>query len=140
MDELRRDLLQQIPHARGVPEVDVRVVDEDQEDAPGSVARGTRGRQQQPFLCGCRRRADLAEDAAAVREQEHDQLLPDAVFEDLEIILAERGHELPELVSHRDVGGDEIDAAANDGRPRLLNRLGQEARGKRQGSAHAVGS
>ena len=51
---------------------------------------------------------------AAVHEDERDDVLFDAVFEDRELVLRQVGHELPLLVADDDVGGDDVDAAAED--------------------------
>ena len=56
VDQLLRDLLEQLADAAGVAEVQVQVVDEDQEDAAGGVVGRPRRRQEDAFLHRRRRR------------------------------------------------------------------------------------
>ena len=114
VDQLPGDLLEQLTDAPGVPEIHVQVVDEDQEDAPRRVVGRARRRQQDPFLHRRRVRGHVVDHAAAVREHEGDQLLLDAVLEDLEVLLAQVGDELPLGVADDHRVGDQVDAAADD--------------------------
>ena len=97
MDQLLRDLLEQIADAAGVAEVEVQVVDEDQEDAAGGVVGRPRRRQDDAFLRRRRRRRGDVVDAAAVRQRERDDVLLDAVFVDFELVFLQVGDELPVL-------------------------------------------
>ena len=49
VDQLLADLLEQLANAAGVPEVEMQVVDEDQEDAARGVVGRSRRRQEHAF-------------------------------------------------------------------------------------------
>ena len=102
--------LNRLADAPGVAEVEVQVVDEDEEDAAGRVRGRPRRREQDAFRNrrGRRRRDVVA--AAAVGQRERDDLLRNAVFQNLEIVFLQVGDELTAVVADDDVGRDEFDA------------------------------
>ena len=100
MEQLGDDLLQQRPDQRRLGGGEVQIVDEQHEDATGGVGPRRRPRQDDAFRrisggeIGGRQHV---EDAAAVHHDQRCDLLRDAVFEHLEVVLAEVGHELAAL-------------------------------------------
>ena len=122
MDERARHALEQIADAAGVAEVQVQVVDDDQEDAAGRVIPWARRRQDDPFLSRGRRRRLQIVNASAMDECEGGDVLLDTVFEDLEVVLGEIGHELVTTVADDRVHRDEVHARAEVRLARLLPR------------------
>jgi hypothetical protein len=113
VNQLFRDLLEEIADAAGVPEIEMEVIDEDDEDPPRRVVGRTRRRKDDSLLRGRgRRRRDVVA-AAAVRQRERDHLLLDAILQQLELVFLQIGDELPAVVTHDHVGGDQLDAGAN---------------------------
>ena len=109
VDERALDLLEQVADARRVLEVEVQVVDEQDEDAPGGVV-GRPGRRQDDALGrrGRRRQREVRH-AAAVHEHQRRELLRHAVLEDLEVVFREVGHELAPRVPGDHVVGHQVD-------------------------------
>ena len=68
--ELLGHLLEQLPDARRVAEVEVQVVDEEEEDAARGVVGGPLRRQDDALLRRRRRRQQLVQHAPAVHEDE----------------------------------------------------------------------
>ena len=126
VDQLLGDLLEQIADATGVAEVQVQVVDEDQEDAAGGVVGRPRRRQEDAFLHGRRRRRGDVVAAPAVGQRERDELLLNAVLEDLEVFFLQVGDELAVVVADDDVRRDEFDARGEIGLALIL-RLDRDA-------------
>ena len=81
---------------------------------PAASLVGRDGGSRMPSCGRRRRRRRDVVDAAAVGQRERDDLLLHAVFEDLEIVFLQVGDELAAVVADDDVGGDEIDARADD--------------------------
>ena len=132
VNELVRDLLEEVLDPAGVPEIEVQVVDEDQPDAAGRVARRFARREDDAFHRGRRRRRRFVVDAAAVRQQERDDLLLDPVLEDVEVVLLQVRDELPFVVADDDVARDDVERPPDHG---ALAGLGRLRRGR--GSAGA---
>ena len=80
---------------------------------PAASLRRPRRRQDDAFLRRRRWRLRDVVDAPAVRQREGDQLLLDAVFENLELVFLEVRDELPAAVAHDRVGGNQLDAGAD---------------------------
>ena len=95
-----------------MPEIEMQIVDEDQEHASGGVVRRPRGREDDALLRGRGRRRLDVEHAAAVRQHERDDVLLDAVLEDLELVRLQIRDELIAFVADDHVGRDEVDADA----------------------------
>src|SRR5436190_1475310 len=89
--------------------VEMEVVDKDEEDAARCVGGWPRRRQDDALLDRRRWRRGEIRGAPAVHEDERDDILLDAVFEDRELVLRQVGHELPLLITDDDVGGDDVD-------------------------------
>jgi len=120
--QLIRDFLEQLLQARGVGEVEVEVVHEEQQDATGSIVGRPRRWQDDAFLRRRRRRQQLVEDAASVHQGEGGNLLLDAVLEHLEFVFLQVGHELAAVVAGDDISRHEVDGDT-ECRLRLLATL-----------------
>ena len=107
--QLLRDLLEQLANASRVVELQMQIVDEEQEDAPGDVVARPRRRQDDPLGRRRRRRREHVGDAAAGDDRHRRDVLLHAVFEDLELFLLQIGDEVALVVANDDVVRDEID-------------------------------
>ena len=87
----------------------MEVVDDEDDDAAGGVVGRARRRQNDAFANRRRRRHLRGVGAAAMNQHERRELLLDAVFVELEIVLGEIGLELPAPVPDDDVGADQVD-------------------------------
>ncbi|MCK7529254.1 MAG: hypothetical protein MZV64_72725 [Ignavibacteriales bacterium] len=120
VDERALDLLEQVADARRVLEVEVEVVDEQDEDAPGGVVARPGRRQDDALRRGGRRRQRQVRHAPAVHQHQRRDRLRHAVFEELEVVLRQVGDELALGVPGDDVVGHEVD---RDAERRLLSQL-----------------
>ena len=122
VNQVAQHALQQIARARRAPEVEMKIVDEQEEHASRGVVGRAARRQDDALLRRRRRRCLHVVDATAVREHERHDVLLHAVLEDLEVAGLQVRHELVPVVADDDVGRDEIDADAEGGllRRRLL--------------------
>ncbi len=87
VNQVLLNLLEQLAHASRVLELHVQVVDEEQEDAAGGVDDAPDRRQDDAFGRRRRRRFEHVRDAAAMAHRHRRDLLLDAVFVDLELVL-----------------------------------------------------
>ena len=76
---------------------------------PAASLVGLAGGRMMPSCGGGRRRGLQVEGAAAVHQLHRRDVLLDAVFEHLEVVLRQVGHELAVAVADDHVGGDQID-------------------------------
>ena len=142
MNQLFRNLLEQLADASSVAEVQVQVVDEDQKNASRRVARGPRRRQDDSLLHGRRRRGREVGRPSTVDEREGDDVLFYTVLEDGELFFLQIGNELSLRVADDHVGSDDVHAAAEDVPLRILracsgscrrSRARRRGRGRRRG-------
>ena len=140
VNQVARDPLEEIANPPGIAEVEVQVVDDDEEDATGRVVPRP-GRGQDDALLGRRRRRrQQVVHAAAVHQRERRDVLRHAIFQHLEVVLRQVGHELILAVADDRVHGDQIDVDP-EGRLRALARPAPEpalgaARGRRLRAQH----
>ena len=85
VDQPLRDPVEQLTHARRLAGFEMRVVDEDEEDAPRGVVRGPRRRKDEALARPFGGPRDV-EHTAAMRQRERDQRLPDPVLVELELV------------------------------------------------------
>ena len=125
MNQQLEHLLDQLACAGRAPEVEVQIVDEDEKHTAGRVVGRPVRRQDDAFLYRSGRWCQLVIDTAAVRQDQRDELLLDAVFVNLEFLGLEISHELViPLVANDHIARDEIDAQTEGGLPtRCLGRL-----------------
>src|SRR5262245_19726406 len=90
----------------------MQVVDDDQKDAAGGVVPRSGGGQDDPFLRRRRRWSLQIVDAPAMHQRERRNLLLDAVFEDLELVLGQVSDELIAAVAHDRIHRDEVDTGS----------------------------
>ncbi len=107
VDQFLRDRFQQLAYARRVGGVEVKIVDEDEEDAPRDVARRTDWRQDDALGRLCRRGCADVDPAAAMDERERDDRLRDAVLEDAELTGLQVRHEQTLRIPHDHVRRDQ---------------------------------
>ena len=108
--ELLRHVAEQTAYAVRVTELEMKIVDDKNDDASGGVVDGPRWRQDDALTygrSGCGRLRLIH--AAAVDERKRRELLFDAVFVDFEIVLGEIGLKLAAAVSHDHVRADQVD-------------------------------
>ena len=109
VNERALDLLEQVADARRVLEVEVEVVDEQDEDAPGRVVARPDRREDDAFRRGGGRRQREVRHPAAVHEDERRDLLRHAVFVEIEVVFGEVGDELAPGIPGDDVVGHQVD-------------------------------
>jgi hypothetical protein len=140
VQQVVRNVLNELAHVRRVLRLEVHVVDEDEEHAPGHVLHRALRRQHDAFgrrHRRCRGRRQHVEGAAAVHERERRNGLRHVVFEHDEIVLREVRHEAAVLVARDDVGRDRRDTRPEGGLGRRRRRLGG---GTEHGTGHAESS
>jgi hypothetical protein len=127
--QLLRDALEEIADAARVVELQVKIVDEEQEDPSRHVRTRAAGRKDDPFRRRRRRRRQDVGHTSAGHDRHRRDVLLHTVFENLEIFFLEVRDEIALLVANDDVVRHEIDLDL-EGRP-LLRRRGIGWRGRR---------
>ena len=123
VNELARDLLEEILDLARVLEIQVQVVDENQPDPSRRVVGRLAGRKDDALHRRRRRGRGFVVDPATMGEQKRDHVLLDAVFEDLEVSLLQIGDELPLVVADDHVRGDDVEASTDNAPLRGADRL-----------------
>ncbi len=139
VDERALDLLEQVADPRRVLEVQVQVVDEQDEDAPGRVVARPGRRQDDALRRGGRRRQRQVGHAAAVHEHERRDLLRHAVLEQFEVLLRQVRHELALGIPGDDVVGHQVDRHPERRLLPQLIRLGRHPLGGLRGRPRGLG-
>src|SRR5262245_16654507 len=118
MNQVAEHLTEELPRLGSHRRIEMEVVDDDHEDAAGSVAARTIRRENEA-VAGWRWRRQHVDLPPAMDHRQRDDVLLDAVLEDLELAGLEVGDELSAGVADDDIGADQIDAGGKRGRPVL---------------------